>query len=205
MNRMKYAFLGFFVAAALLISPPQAFSGALFLVTSAVAAVWGTITGSIGDQSDLATSLAGKVTYNQWTAFTPTGSWTTNTTYSGFKKVVGDDLFVSMKILFSGTPDTGSLTVNLPAGCTIDTAKEFATGDNGPMYWGECTIVDTGAISQMCGLNYLSTTSLMLEAVRASQTYVDYPAQLTRTVPFSLGNTDTIWIRYRVPIVAGCS
>lgn len=58
-----------------------------------------------------------------WKSFTPTGSWTTNTTYTGAWRRVGDSVELQYVVSTSGTPASGNLTVNLPAGMSIDASK----------------------------------------------------------------------------------
>lgn len=58
-----------------------------------------------------------------WTAYTPTGSWSTNTTYTGFHRRVNGNLELDIKVAVAGAPTSASLTVNLPTGLTIDTTK----------------------------------------------------------------------------------
>lgn len=53
----------------------------------------------------------------------PTGSWTTNTTYAGFMRRVGDTLETFIQVETAGAPDAVALTINLPTGLVADTAK----------------------------------------------------------------------------------
>jgi len=59
----------------------------------------------------------------EWEAFTPTGSWDTNVTYTGFKRRVGDSLEMQVRIDLDGAPNAVSLNVNLPNSLAIDTSK----------------------------------------------------------------------------------
>jgi len=58
-------------------------------------------------------------------AWTPTGTHTTNTTYSGFYKRDGESISGEIYITYSGTPDATTLDINLPF--TVDTAKLAST------------------------------------------------------------------------------
>lgn len=58
-----------------------------------------------------------------WVSFTPTGSWSANSTYTGRWRRTGDSMQVSWSIKLAGAPTSASLSVNMPAGFTIDTAK----------------------------------------------------------------------------------
>lgn len=54
-------------------------------------------------------------------SFTPTGSLTTNATYTGFKHQEGNFLVQKTDITFGGTNTQGVININLPPGLTIDT------------------------------------------------------------------------------------
>ncbi len=79
-KQIKYIFLGFFLSVAFLVSP-NALSGSLLLLSSSVAAVWGTITGTLSAQTDLNTSLGLKAPIASPTF---TGTVTAPTTTFGF-------------------------------------------------------------------------------------------------------------------------
>lgn len=146
-----------------------------------------------------ATATTGAVV-SDWTSFTPTGAWTTNVTYTGFYKRVGDSLDVRIKILCSGAPDAGNLTVNLPAGFTIDTAKMVDTTAFDALV-GDCSILDTGIIRYGQGhVGYYNSTSVVVLYPVLSTTLVTQNP-ITKTAPFTFGNTDKVFINFKVPIV----
>jgi hypothetical protein len=89
------------------------------------------------------TKLAMGAIITDWIDFTPTGSWTTNTTYTGKWRRVGDVLEVNGNILLSGAPDSTSLHVNLPSGLTIDTDKIVENAVSGQPV-GQVAISDSG-------------------------------------------------------------
>jgi len=69
-----------------------------------------------------------------WTAYTPTGTWSTNTTYTGFYRRVGDSIEVRARVSTSGVPTTATtLRVDIPGGLTIDTAKLLGTDVEMPL------------------------------------------------------------------------
>lgn len=55
-----------------------------------------------------------KSTLTDWEAFTPTGSWTTNTTYTGYRKRIGDFLQVKTLAILSGAPDATDFSIDPP-------------------------------------------------------------------------------------------
>lgn len=63
-----------------------------------------------------------------WTSFTPTGSWNTNTTYTGRWRRVGDEAIIHYLVQCTNTPNSASLTLNPPSGLTMDTSKLTSTG-----------------------------------------------------------------------------
>jgi hypothetical protein len=58
-----------------------------------------------------------------WQSFTPTGTHTTNTTYTGFKKRDKDHLYVNGRVSYEGQPNNVTLFINIPDGLSIDTSK----------------------------------------------------------------------------------
>jgi hypothetical protein len=70
---------------------------------------------------------------SDWKAWTPTGSWNVNTTYSGLYRRVGDTLEMTVKVLMAGAPNAANLSVNLPPGLTIDAAKLAEVGGGEPI------------------------------------------------------------------------
>jgi hypothetical protein len=62
-----------------------------------------------------------------WTSWSPTGSWTANTSYTGFYRRLGDSLEFQVLASITGTPTTAAFTFTLPNSLTIDTAKILST------------------------------------------------------------------------------
>jgi len=58
-----------------------------------------------------------------WVAYTPTGAWTANTTYTGFWRRQGDSIELNVKVATAGAPTSASATILIPTGLTISTAK----------------------------------------------------------------------------------
>lgn len=134
-----------------------------------------------------------------WAAFTPTGSWSTNTTYAGMWRKVGDTLEVQTKLALAGAPTSASLTVNIPTSIcpSIDTAKVTNTV-SGASSLGSGVAYDTGSTFYPLQLTYSSTTALNVVVGIASSTYL-LNNSVTQAVPITFGNTDIIDVNYRVP------
>jgi hypothetical protein len=103
------------------------------------------------------------VPVTDWVAFTPTGSWNTNTTYTGFYKRVGDTLHMWIKISLSGSPNTTShLTVtSFPGSAAIDTAKMLDTSSNFRIGSGSAAY-GSGPVTYDIMATYSSTTQIEL-------------------------------------------
>lgn len=128
-----------------------------------------------------------------WQSFTPTGGWVANTTYTGKWRRVGDTLEMDVSVSLSGAP-TGYLTLDLPTGYSIDTAKlsnfaGFPTAQAMGIWGGY-----DGAAFQGGTVTYNTATSVYL----VGSTYTD---AVSATVPVTWGNTDTINARIKVPVV----
>jgi len=135
-----------------------------------------------------------------WVAFTPTGSWSTYTTYTGFKRRVGDIQEYDIKVALGGAPTSASLTVNL--GATIDTAK--LAGADANVALGHATIYDATGILSHGVVAYNATDSVKVLALNAAGTYVD-AATVTQAVPFTFASGDYVRLRFSVPIVGWSS
>lgn len=135
-------------------------------------------------------------------AFTPTGSWITNTTYSGMWKRVGDQMEANITVATSGAPTNTALTVNLPTGLTIDSSKINTSLVRTP--YGQATAWDGGS-------NYLfqvtpssNNTSVQILSNTSSGAFVT-ANNLTSTAPFTWGAGCTITLTIKVPIVGWSS
>lgn len=137
-----------------------------------------------------------------WAACTPSGSWSTNTTYTGFCQRVGPNLNIRVKVAFAGAPDNGGLTITLPSSWVIDTSKLVATLNSGSSLSNECKAIDESTNNWMCTVAYGSSTtvSILLPEVSGGNLIANNP--VTKTTPFTFGNQD--WVEFSVfniPIV----
>jgi hypothetical protein len=138
---------------------------------------------------------------SDWTAWTPTGAWSANTTYSGLWRRVGDMMEMKVLVTTSGAPTSASLTVNLPSGYTIDTAKLKVGADSIGSVIGALTVRDSGSASTIGFVLYNGTaTRVDLYMYGAASTYADRQA-ITQAVPITFGAADTVEFNAIVPIV----
>ena len=134
-----------------------------------------------------------------WQSVTFTGSWNTNTTYTGYVRRVGDTAHFQVRLAMSGAPNSAALTLNLPSGYVVDTAKVFASGANENL--GHVTIQDSGTAQFFGRVAYNSTTVVSIRAAGAASTYADL-TNVTQAVPIALiANGDTFFVEFSVPIV----
>jgi hypothetical protein len=139
-----------------------------------------------------------------WTSFIPTGTWSTNTTYTGWYRRVGDSMEMIVKLALAGAPTSASLTVNLPSGLTMDTTKLPATPGNQVL--GQVT--GQAAAHTFSGVVfYSSTTAVALDYTLDGNTasIMSYAA-ITQAAPYTFANADFIYAYVKnVPIVGWSS
>lgn len=134
------------------------------------------------------------------TAFTPTGAWSSNTTYTGFWKRVGDCAELDGKVAVAGgAPTSATLTVNIPSGLTIDTAKVPGT-TSGTNVCGSIDVLDAGVSVYSGSVVYSSTTAVLFRHIVASTANATY-ADVTQASPMTFGDGDHVIFKCRVPIV----
>jgi hypothetical protein len=132
-----------------------------------------------------------------WTAYTPTGTWATNATYTGFWKRQGDMMLVRAQVALSGAP-TGNFTLNLPSGYTIDTTKLGSGLQTYGQNLGSASLLSAGGAWDAAAVGYASTTSVAVWTLASGTTNAF--AQLTATVPNTFASGDFVWIDFKVPI-----
>ena len=127
-----------------------------------------------------------------WVSWTPTGSWTTNTTYTGKKRRVGDEYEYMVKVATSGAPTATSLSINLSE--TIDTSKVTSTGIYASGFEKSGVANDSG--------NAYPVKVLYNTATVVSVTTGASPAALvSNTAPFTFAAGDEINVRFTLPIL----
>lgn len=139
-----------------------------------------------------------------WKNFTPTGSWSTNTTYTGKWRRVGDSMELDVSLTLAGAPTAAGLTVNMPSGYTIDTTKISATTGGSTPILGVGTSWDSGTTIYQGYVTYNSTTSVIVYANGASSTYTN-AQQVSNTVPMTWASGDIQSLKFSVPILGWSS
>lgn len=137
---------------------------------------------------------------SDWVSYTPTGTFTTNTTYVGAWRRVGDSLEGQVRLTFSGAPNAVTLTgISLPSGLVIDTATKAINS-----VCGIGSIFDNGVNRYSTDVYISSTTTVNPQIKNTAGTFATI-ASISNTSPFTIGSTDTIEISFFVPIVGWSS
>lgn len=127
-----------------------------------------------------------------WASCTVTGPWTTNTTYSAMCRRVNDSLDIRVKVAVAGgAPGVGgSLIIGLPY--TVDTAKMVSPSAAATGVHSTCRALNPGTATYDCGVNYYSTTEVMVMKRAVSGSDVNMSSALNHTSPFTVGDGDSI-------------
>lgn len=137
-----------------------------------------------------------------WQAFTPTGSWSANTTYTGFWKRVGDAMEVQIKVATSGAPTSASLTVNLPSGYSIDTAKLTHAAASASTLSDRLGLITdaSGVFRYAASAVYSSVTDVAIISHLSDGTNTQSSTAVTQASPMAWAASDTLDISFKVPI-----
>jgi hypothetical protein len=140
-----------------------------------------------------------------WVSYTPTGSWSANTTYTGRWKRVGDNAEIQVKVATTGVPTSANLSVSLPSGLVIDTAKLLVNTLDEKLPSSSGNIFDNGTTFFDVDAYYLTTTTVLLKALDASATYARTISTVTQAIPMTWANGDNLMVSFSVPIVGWSS
>lgn len=142
------------------------------------------------------TQLSGAAV-TDWQSYTPTGVYTTNSTYTGRHRRVGDSIELQIDIAFSGAPNAASAQFTFTGllnglGLTVDTTKFPNTGDvQIPVgTWGA---LDSGLAAYGGPALFAGASSIELWN-SASGTLV------SNTSPFNFNTNDNLSLNIRLPI-----
>lgn len=141
-----------------------------------------------------------------WTSFTPTGTWTTNTTYTGKYRRVGQDMEVQYKLAFAGAPNATSLLLNLPTGFTIDTSVTLDSSSQSTCLGNGNIRTGAGNLYRL-GVRYGSSTTLSLLSARpvtvasAATAFISNEDAVSHVSPHTIANNDVLFVKVIIPVV----
>jgi len=144
---------------------------------------------------------SGESRLTEWESFTPTGTWTSNTTYTGSWRRVGSNLEVHMKVALAGAPTAAQLNVILPDGLNVDTS--VIPNEQRDTHFGGVTFKDAGTGYRYQGYVSTGVTADRLEIALLEDSGVgayESVQIISNTIPVTVASGDEIHINYSVPI-----
>ena len=140
--------------------------------------------------------LTASEAFTDWqTSWTPTGTWTTNTTYSAKWKRAGDTMHVQLKVTVSGAPNATTLRIDPPSGYAIDTAKlNYSGGGDNWAAIGQASINDHGTAGYVGIVIYESSTGKIAVVTQPN-------AFVNSTIPMTWAASDSVSLEFMLPIV----
>lgn len=150
----------------------------------------------------LTTALGGSASAatGGWVSTTITGSWSANTTYTCYSRVVGDTLELRIRIDLAGAPTSATLTINMPSGRAINYTKlnRTASTDGSPVV-GTGSILDFG-VGTFLAVPIVTSTSGDVVQVSSVVAADNSFAAVTQAAPITFASGDRINLYIQVPI-----
>jgi len=131
-----------------------------------------------------------------WVSYTPTGTWVTNTTYQGKYRRVGDSLEIEARVALTGAP-TGTFTLNLPSGFSIDTSKIPSGSVDNTESIGIASF-NVAGVRYVGAVGLSSSTAIMINTHGGVGT-------VNATIPGTFASGSVIQIQLQVPITGWSS
>jgi hypothetical protein len=173
------------------------------VIVDSGASVTSTTLDTVGEEIEIVDAAAGtwqvlsRRIPSIWIAYTPTGNWTTNSTYTGFWRRVGDSMQCRILVTLAGAPDATAFDVAIAnaTAYTIATAKQPATSTGIRQAYGTAYAVD-GAVATYLGVcTYNGTTKVAIAASQSGSGLL-----FSQAIPFTFGNGDFVVADFTVPI-----
>jgi hypothetical protein len=143
----------------------------------------------------------GSAPISDWISFTPTGTWTTNTTYEGMYRRVGSDMELDYRLTLAGAPTGGNLILNMPTGFTIDSTK-LVGGSFTTAYTGICgAVLDAAPAAEypIVGRPSTNTTITPYVVKENANTWVTSDS-IGATSPITFASGDRVHVKMKVPV-----
>jgi hypothetical protein len=135
-------------------------------------------------------------------SFTPTGTWSTNTTYTGTYYRVGAYATFDVKVAVAGAPTAATFKLNLPSGFAVDETKLAIVGGSATQV-GEAWVRDFGTTSFEGKVRYTAGDNTLVDVVvdAVSGTNIIGTSSVTQLVPMTWAASDSMTLRFSIPIV----
>lgn len=141
------------------------------------------------------------------TSWTPTGTWTTNTTYSGKYQCQNGNLDLDYYVALSGAPDAVTLELDLPPGFSIPASKISSTTPGVQAFHSTGRAIESAApdryiVQGAYGSNTDSSTRfIVFYALDGGSTAnVSIGNGVAHTAPFTFDNGDSISLKVTIPV-----
>lgn len=138
---------------------------------------------------------------SSWTSWTPTGTWSTNVTYTGIWRKSHDIVQFQVMVECSGAVAGVGEAIDIPF--TINTSGMIYTteADRPPLLSGYGSVSDSGGSKFDIAVAYSTTTAVRLLSKVASATYVTLDNVVGDGSPITFSSGDRIIVSFSVPIV----
>jgi len=146
-------------------------------------------------QVDSTTQAGYAYTPTDWTSFTPTGTWTTNVTYTGRRRQVGEYMEIQYHIDFTGAPDASQLGFDMPTGFAVDETILADAGGNASVGHGQVRDVDITGLMYPLNVIYFESNNTLYP-----YSYASPQASTTNTAPVSFGDAHQLEVFVKVPV-----
>ena len=139
---------------------------------------------------------------SEWQSYTPTGTWTTNATYTGYYRRVGSSAEFTVKIALAGAPTGGTLTaINLPSGLTINSSALPIPAAGDLFFVGQANFTDSGVATYTGVVTVVNGTTNSVRPYWSDDTAVGVQIfSTTASGPFIWGSADYMTLNFTVPI-----
>ena len=132
-----------------------------------------------------------------YVAYTPSGAWTSNCTFSGMSKLVdNEELFVYARISITGAV-SGTCTLSLPSGYTINATKLLASDQNYSLIEGNA-VGKNSTTGYRLHINYFNSTHVCFTYTSSGGT----AWLVAHNAPVTWTNGAYIHVAFRVPVTA---
>jgi hypothetical protein len=143
-----------------------------------------------------------------WLPFTPTGGFTTNSTYTGLWRRDGENLEARVRIAFGGLPVVTSGSITIPFGLQVDTNKITTPTQNiNPLGIGILNDASASPGNHRVEVFYDTTTQVRIRYTADNSTgpLLIGTSSVSATTPFTIASGDFIEVVFKVPILGWSS